>query len=134
MAFEENYIGTDEIRIGKEGYQKEQKNPCSHYDEDSAEKAQKGSIVPVTEGLTAKPSQATRNKARFQERERFSRKEDGLHVLADYFPLTIGRCEDTLQYTGDYKRVTDYHEAMIDLIEREHYEEGLEKALAEEEK
>lgn len=125
---------TNKIKIEKEEYLPEPKYFHSLYDEDSAEKAQKGSIVPMTEGLTARPSQATRNKARFQERERFSRKEDGLHVLADYFPLTIGSCEDTLQYTEDYRRVTDYHGAMIDLIEREHYKEEFEKALAEEEK
>lgn len=150
MAFEKYYIDTDEIMIGEEGYQKEEKKPNLHYDEDPAEKAEtvpatfnggeKQRLVslifktPAVQGSVARPSQATRNKSYFQERERFSRKEKGLHVLADYFPLTVGRCEDTLQYDVGFKRVTDYHEAMMDLIEREHQEEEFEKARAKEEK
>lgn len=106
---------TDEINIGKEGYMPEGDYFHSIYDEDSGEKAGKGSIVPATQGGIAAPSKSTKDKYYSRARKRLSKKEDGLHVPGEFFPLTVG-WEDTLQYTSGLQPVTDYHDAMLYLI------------------
>ncbi len=104
----------------------------AHYDEDSEEKedipatfegSEEDTLVslilnaPAVQGSVATPSEATKNKFYSQGRERFSKKEDGLHVLGVFFPLTVG--EDTLK--DALYDVTDYHEAMMNNILEQKY-------------
>lgn len=102
----------------------------AHYDEDQEKKEdmpatfngrEKDKLVSLifnsspVQGSVAAPSKSTKNKFYSQARERSSRKEDGLHVSGEFFPLTIG-WEDTLQYDSNLHPVTDYHEAMMNNI------------------
>lgn len=112
MGITDNDTGTDEIKIGKEGYLTERIWKHSLYDEDQAEKAAEGSMVPANQGCAAAPTKTTTDKFYSRKRHRNkSRKVPECHAL-----LTVGGCTETLQYTEDLQRVTDYHGAMIDLM------------------